>query len=58
MNEQKLAAMLADIRRAQALLAAPWTTPGGPMWPPGHSQAWHGLEYVRVTLTDILEGKT
>lgn len=54
LTEKTIAAMLADIGRAQDLLATPWQTPGGPMWVPGHAQAWSGLEYVRAKLADEL----
>ena len=54
LTEKTIAAMLADIQRAQDLLAKPWDTPGGPMWVPGHAQAWSGLEYVRAKLVEQL----
>lgn len=54
LTEKTITAMLADIQRAQDLLAKPWETPGGPMWVPGHAQAWSGLEYVRAKLVEVL----
>lgn len=54
LTEKTIAAMLADIVRAQDLLAVPWQAPGGPVWMPGHAQAWSGLEYVRAKLTQEL----
>ena len=54
LTEKTIAAMLADIQRAQDLLATPWQAPGGPVWAPGHAQAWSGLEYVRAKLTEAL----
>lgn len=54
LNEKTISAMLADVQRAQDLLARPWQTPGGPMWVPGHAAAWSGLEYVRAKLAEAL----
>lgn len=54
LNEKTIAAMLADVQRAQDILATPWQTPGGPLWAPGHARAWSGLEYVRAKLADEL----
>ena len=54
LNEKTIAAMLADVQRAQDLLATPWQAPGGQVWIPGHAAAWSGLEYVRAKLADAL----
>ena len=54
LTENTIAAMLADITRAQDILATPWQTPGGPLWAPGHARAWAGLEYVRAKLAEEL----
>ena len=54
LNEKTIATMLADVQRAQDILATPWQTPGGPLWAPGHARAWSGLEYVRAKLTEAL----
>ena len=54
LTEKTLAAMLADLTHAQEILATPWQTPGGPLWAPGHAQAWSRLEYVRAKLAEEL----
>ena len=55
LNEKTIAAMLADVQRAQDTLARPMHADNGtPRWIPGHAAAWSGLEYVRAKLAEAL----
>lgn len=59
LTENLIAAMLADIVRAQDILQRPAPiAPGGrPTWQAGHASAWAGLEFVRAKLAQELKGE-